>query len=83
MTRAKLTERVLDVLGSSDLPLGEWELAFKLYPWSTSNRSKHGAWIRVIVQSLWKLESQGRVSHFWVSHGFGVAGDRMWFRRML
>ena len=77
--KVKITDKILGVL-SDGQSHGEWEIAFHLYGWNDSNRSKHGAWIRLIVQALWRLERDGNVSHFWVSHGKGVAGDRMWFR---
>lgn len=76
----KIDDKILQVL--SDVQShGEWDIAFHLYDWADfSLRSKHGAWIRSIVQALWRLEYKGIVAHFWVSHGEGVAGDRMWFR---
>ena len=75
----KIDDRIFELLGDAQSK-GEWDIAFHLYPWEETNRSKHGAWIRSIVQALWRLEASGKVYHFWVSHGEGVAGDRMWFR---
>lgn len=79
--KVKIDDKILEVLQNPSTSIGEWEIAFRIYDWNDSNRSKHGAWIRSIVQALWRLENIGKVSHFWVSHGEGVAGDRMWFRR--
>jgi len=76
---AKIDDRILKVL-SDGKSKGEWEIAFSIYPWSDTNRSKHGAWIRVIVQALWRMEQRGEVGHFWQGHGDGVPGDRIWFR---
>jgi len=76
---SKIDKKILQLL-SDGQTYGEWDIAFRLYDWDDTNRSKHGAWIRCIVQSLWRLEYQGWVAHFWISHGEGVAGDRMWFR---
>ncbi len=76
-----IDDRILRVLNDAESH-GEWDIAFHLYDWTDSNlRSKHGAWIRSIVQSLWRLSQKGLVGYFWVSHGEGVAGDRMWIRR--
>jgi len=76
---ARIDDRILEVL-SDARPHGEWDIALRIYDWVDSTRAKHGAWIRCIVQSLWRMENKGIVYHFWVSHGNGVAGDRMWFR---
>ena len=78
--KTKIDDRILKALGDAGESLGEWSLAYRLWPWNDSNRSKHGAWIRVLVQALWRMEKRGSVGHFWVSHGEGVAGDRVWFR---
>lgn len=73
----KIDDRILEVLTDGESK-GEWEIASSIYPWSEKNRSKHGAWIRVIVQALWRLEKRGAVGYFGVSHGDGVPGDRIW-----
>jgi len=75
----KVDDRVLEILSDGE-QYSEWELAQKLWPWDDSNRSKHGAWVRVLVQALWRLHRSGRVGYFWVSHGEGMPGDRIWFR---
>ena len=76
-----IDNRIFELLGDAQSH-GEWDIACHLYDWNDSNRSKHGAWIRSIVQALWRFENKGMVYHFWVSHGAGVAGDRMWFRTL-
>jgi hypothetical protein len=76
----KIDDRVLEVLSDGE-SRGEWEIASALYPWhDIALRSKRGAWIRCIVQALWRLERRGAVGYFWVSHGEGVPGDRIWVR---
>lgn len=76
----KIDDKILEVLGDAQSH-SEWNIAFNLYDWADSNlRSKHGAWIRSIVQSLWRMYRKGWVGYFWTSHGEGVAGDRIWFR---
>ena len=75
----KIDDRILEVLRVAQ-PKGEYEIALSIYPWNETNRSKHGAWIRAIVQALWRLEQHGIVGHFWESHGDGVPGDRIWVR---
>ena len=76
----KIDDKILEVLSDAQ-PHGEWDIAFHLHDWSDNNlRSKHGAWIRSIVQALWRLNQIGNVGYFWVSHGEGIPGDRMWFR---
>ena len=76
-----IDDKILQVLSDAQSH-GEWDIAFHLYDWSDSSlRSKRGAWIRCIVQALWRLTSKGLVGMFWVSHGEGVPGDRMWFKR--
>ena len=75
----KVDDRILEVLSDAQSK-GEWEIASSIYPWSEPNRSKHGAWIRVIVQALWRLWRKGKVGYFWQSHGDGVPGDRIWYR---
>ena len=81
--KEKLDDRIVNILDDGESH-GEWDIASRLYDWNDRNRAKHGAWIRVIVQALWRLESQGEVGHFWVEHGcpgYGVPGDRMWFKQ--
>ncbi len=76
----KIDDRIMGILSKLE-PMGsmsEWAIACRLHDWNDNNRSKHGAWIRSIVQVLWRLERRGLVSHFWASHGEGVPGDRMW-----
>lgn len=75
----KIDDRVFEVLSDAK-PKDEWEIASSIYSWNEDNRSKHGAWIRVIVQALWRLWKCGKVNYFWQSHGEGVPGDRIWFR---
>lgn len=76
----KIDNKILQVLGDGE-SRGEWEIARRIYPYDdTALRSKRGAWIRCIVQALWRLERSGIVAHFWVSHGEGAPGDRMWFK---
>lgn len=75
----KTDGKILNILSDGD-SWGEWAIARRLYGWNDSNRSKHGAWIRSIVQALWRLESHGLVAYFWVGHGEGVPGDRMWVK---
>jgi len=77
--KQKIDDRILEVLGDGE-SYGEWEIASHLYPWSGTNRSKHGAWIRAIVQALWRLHKQGKVGYFWQGHGDDAAGDRIWLR---
>jgi len=77
----KVDDKILRILGNaSPRSLGEWSIACNIYDWG-SNRAKHGAWIRVVVQALWRLESRGLVGYFWQGHGDGAAGDRIWFKR--
>ena len=78
--KMKIDDKILGVLGDAE-PHGEWDIAFHLYDWTIENRSKHGAWIRCIVQALWRMNEKGWVGYFWISHGEGMAGDRMWVRR--
>ena len=80
--KLKIDDRILEVLGDGESH-DEWDIAVHLYPWDNTNRSKHGAWIRVIVQALWRLSKQGKVGYFWVGHGDGVAGDRIWLKSRL
>jgi len=76
----KIDDRILQILGDTQSH-DEWDIASRLYDWSDSNlRSKRGAWIRCIVQALWRMYNKGWVGYFWVSHGEGIAGDRIWFR---
>jgi len=75
----KIDDKILQVLSDAQSH-GEWDIACHIYDWTIENRSKHGAWIRSIVQALWRLEEKGDVGHFWQSHGEGVPGDRIWFR---
>ncbi len=76
----KIDDKILSLLSDRE-SYNEWDIARGLYPWDEKGqRSKHGAWIRVIVQALWRLWNRGMVNYFWVSHGEGIAGTRMWFR---
>lgn len=76
----KLDDKILRILGDAQSH-SEWDIAFHLYDWTDSKlRSKHGAWIRCIVQALWRMQQKGSVGYFWASHGEGIAGDRMWLR---
>ena len=79
-----LDDRVLSIIqdckgyGGCD----EWEIASSIYNWGDSKqRSKHGAWIRAIISSCHRLQKQGLVGYFWVSHGEGVSGTRIWCAR--
>lgn len=57
----------------------EWEIASSLYPWGDSKqRQKHGAWIRVVIGACARLQKQGLVGYYFVSHGDGVPGTRIW-----
>ena len=77
----KIDENIIQVL-SDALDHDEWDIAFHIHDWTDSTlRSKHGAWIRSIVQALRRLQDRGLVSYFWVSHGEGVSGTRVWFKR--
>ena len=74
----KIDDLILQIL-SDGKSRNEWEIASSLYPWNdNTTRSKHGAWIRCVVQALWRLQRQGLVGYFWTSHGEGTAGDRIW-----
>lgn len=74
-----IDSKILQVLADGESH-SEWDIASCLHNWNDSrSRSKHGAWIRSIVQALWRMEQKGLVFYFWVSHGAGTAGDRMWF----
>jgi len=80
--KGHLDSDISALLRVSPTGLSEWELAMTIFPWSdNSNRSKHGGWITCVVKALWKMERQGRVGHFWVSHGDGVPGTRIWVDR--
>ena len=54
----KIDDKILQVLSDTQSH-GEWDIAYHLYGWTTENRSKHGAWIRSIVQALWRLQEKG------------------------
>lgn len=45
--------------------------------------AKHGAWIRVVVQALHRLQQKGLVGYFWLSHGEGVSGSRLWLKHRI
>ena len=76
-----IDERVLEVLEDGQSK-DEWEIAQAVYPWSDKNRSKHGAWIRVIVQALWRLQQRGKITCLWQGHGLGIpTARRIWVRR--
>jgi hypothetical protein len=77
--KEKIDDRILKVLGDGESH-DEWEIASTIYDWNDTkaNRAKHGAWIRVIVQALHRLKQKGLVGYFWVSHGEGVPGSRLW-----
>lgn len=78
--KIKIDDKILEVLSDAN-SYSEWDIAFRLYDWNDSElRSKHGAWIRSIVQALWRLWQENHVGYFWVSHGEGVPSSRMWFR---
>lgn len=77
---AKIDDKILAILGDGE-SRSEWYLAQRIYPWENDRqRSRHGAWIRVIVQSLWRMWNRGTVNYFWQKHGEGIQSTRIWFK---
>ncbi len=73
MVNEKVDDKILRVLMAIDPGyggIGEWEIASRIYPFGdTEKRAKRGAWIRVLVQALWRLECRGMVVHSWDYNG--------------
>lgn len=61
----------------------EWEIASSIFPWDGAGmRSKHGAWIRAVVQAGYRLQQKGLAGNFMVLHhppGHNGPESRVWF----
>lgn len=70
-----IEDRILDILKENKRQYGthEWVIARNIYPDFDELRSKKGARIRVIVQSLWRLRQKGKVLCF-----FTTNNSRLW-----
>jgi len=83
-TTIGIDAKVVEAIRNSGWQTGcdEWLIASSVYQWdSLGARPKHGAWIRVIINACIRLEQARILGHFFVSHGEGVAGTRVWFIR--
>ena len=81
--RKNLDEKVLAIITRDGVGRGgvdEWIIASSIYPWD-KYRSKHGAWIRAIIQAGERLQKRGLVGCFMVSHGEGTSDTRIWFSK--
>lgn len=72
----KIDDKILKVLQRAETSVSEWDIARALYPWDDLKfRAKHGAWVRSIVQALWRLYFKGLVGYFFEENGI----YRFWF----
>ena len=84
----KLEDKVLAVIlkyGEGRGGCDEWEIASSIYPWDDfSQRAKHGAWIRAIIQAGQRLQKNGLAGSYLVSHGlpgYNAPQSRIWFAK--
>ena len=89
MIKISLDDKVLKVIKDSPFSGGtdEWFIASSIYPWDKANsRSKHGAWIRAVISAGQRLQKNGLVGCYIVSHGmpgYNAPQTRLWFAKEL